>query len=92
MNANQLSQEQINEIHERFPLNCKLFNYTPIGRPLTNIEASAFCGFKPNTFEQKRMSGTGPAYIQPESSRRVLYPEPLLLDWLAAGLRMSTCA
>ncbi|TVT32827.1 hypothetical protein [Marinobacter vinifirmus] len=92
MNANQLSEAQINEIYERFPLNCKLLNYTPKGRPLTNIEASDFAGCKPNTFEQKRMNGTGPAYIQPEGSRRVLYPEPLLLDWLASGLRLNTCA
>lgn len=91
-NANQLSQEQINEIHDRFELNCKLLGYTPTGKLLSNEQAAEICGFKPNTLEQKRMCGTGPAYLQPEGSRRILYSEPLLLDWLAAGLRMNTCA
>jgi hypothetical protein len=90
--ANQPSQEQISEIHDRFALNCKLLGYTPTGRLLSNEQAAEICGFKPNTLEQKRMSGTGPAYIQPEGGRRILYSEPLLLDWLAAGLRLNTCA
>lgn len=92
MNANQLSEQQINEIHSRFELNCKLLGYVPSGKLLTNDQAADICGFKPNTLEQKRMNGTGPAYIQPEDSRRILYSEPLLLDWLASGLRLNTCA
>lgn len=90
MNTTNFTEEQINAIHERFPLNCKLLNYTPTGRLLTSAQAAELCGFKPNTFEQKRMTGKGPAYIQPEDSRRILYAEPVLLDWLASGLRTST--
>lgn len=90
MNTVNFTEEQINAIHERFPLNCKLLNYTPTGRLLTNNEAAGMCGLKPNSLEIKRMNGTGPAYIQPEGSRRILYAEPVLLDWLASGLRTST--
>lgn len=91
-NANQLSQDQISEIHDRFEQNCKLLGYTPTGKLLSNEQAADICGLKPNTLEIKRMNGTGPAYIQPEGSRRILYSEPLLLDWLASGLRLNTCA
>jgi len=92
MNITDLSPEQINEIHSRFEPNCKLLGYTPKGRLLSNNEAADICGLKPNSLEIKRMNGTGPAYIQPEGSRRILYSEPLLLDWLASGLRLNTCA
>ena len=92
MNITELPEETINAIHDRFELNCKLLGYTPKGRLLTNKEASEVCGYEPNTLEQKRMNGTGPAFIQPPESRRILYSEPLLLDWLASGLRLNTCA
>jgi len=92
VNEAQLTEQQINEIADRFEANCKLIGYTPRGRLLTNNEAAEICGFKPNTLEQKRMSGSGPAYIQPERSRRVLYPEPILLDWLVTRLRTNTSA
>lgn len=90
MNTNQISEQQITEIHDRFELNCKLLGYTPTGKLLNNEQAADICNFKKNTLEQKRMSGTGPAYIQPKDCRRILYSEPLLLDWLASGL--NTCA
>jgi len=86
------TDEEINEMLERFPLNCKLLNYTPKGGLLSNVEAAKVCGYKPNTLEQKRKNGTGPRYIRPNESRRVMYAEPILLDWLASGLRESTCA
>jgi len=92
MAIHSLTDEQINEIYDRFPQNCKLLNYTPRGRLLTNAEAAELCGLKPNTIEQKRMNGTGPAYVQPKDTRRILYAEPVLLDWLASGLRLNTCA
>ena len=92
MNAKHLPKEKINEVADNFDDYCKMFGYKPKGRLLTNNEAAALCGFKPNTLEQKRMNGSGPPYIQPERSRRVLYSEPLLLDWLAACLRTNTCA
>lgn len=92
MNVSQLTEEQIKDIHDRFPLNCMLLGYTPTGKLLSNEQAAEICGFKPNTLEQKRMTGTGPYYVQPEDCRRVMYSEPLLLEWLAAGVRMNTCA
>lgn len=82
--------EEIKDMHEQFPLNCMLLNYTPTGKLLTTVEAAELCNFKPNTFEINRGKGKGPAYIQPEDSRRILYSETVLLAWLVAGFRNST--
>ena len=88
----QLTPQQINEIHERFETNCKLLGYTPQNRLLSNIEAAAICGFQPNSFEQKRLYLTGPPCIQIQGSRRILYSEPVLLDWIVSGFHALTGA
>jgi len=80
----------MNNITPTFEENCKLFNYTPKGRPLNNQETAELLGFKPNTLDQKRFAGSGPRYFQPKGSRRVLYSEVDILEWLVSGAREST--
>lgn len=73
-----------------FESNCKLFNYTPKGRPLSNQETAELLGYTPNSLDQKRFAGSGPRYFQPKGTRRVLYSEVDVLEWLASGVREST--
>lgn len=69
---------------------CKLFNYTPKGRPLINEEAAELLRMKPGALDQLRFKGGGPLYSKPPGSRRVLYAEPLILEYLYSGMRAST--
>lgn len=67
---------------------CKLFNYAPKGRLLTNEEAADVLRMKPGALDQLRFKGGGPLYSKP--SRRVLYAEPLILEYLYSSMRAST--
>jgi hypothetical protein len=69
---------------------CKLFNYTPKGRPLRNAEAAELLGLKPAALDFNRWAGRSPRYIKPEGARFVLYAEPDVLAHLYKGLRNST--
>lgn len=75
---------------ERFETNCRLLTYTPKGRMLTTKEAAAVCQVKPNTMQDKRRRVGGPPFVQPVAHRGVLYPEPLLLDWIVNGLKLKS--
>ena len=80
MNSTEIPFEQL----------CKLFNYTPKGRPLRNDEAAELLGMQPAALEFKRFRGGGPRFFKPKDSRRVLYAEPDVLAYLASGERTST--
>lgn len=69
---------------------CELFDYTPKNRRLTNAEAAELLGIKPNTLEVKRVHGTGPRFVRIPNSRRVTYVERDVLEFMAAGMRIST--
>jgi hypothetical protein len=60
---------------------------------LTNAEAAALLGIRPNTLEGYRVRGIGPAFIKlnPHSSRSpIRYNRQVVLDWLAACTMQST--
>lgn len=69
---------------------CSIFNYTPIGKPRLNEEAANVLRMKPGALDQLRFKGGGPRYFKPKGSRRVLYAEKDLLEYLYSGMRTST--
>lgn len=71
---------------------CELFNYTPKGRPLQSHEVAELRGISNRTMEGERVRGGGPRYFQPAGTRRVLYSERDVLEWLASGAKRSTSA
>ena len=82
------TEEQINGAAERRHVNANLFGYELTGKPLSTDEAAEVSGLSRRNLEQARVKGDGPPFIKRKS--RILYPEPLLLDWLAQGLRTNT--
>jgi hypothetical protein len=69
---------------------CKLFNYTPKGKPLTTEECAEILRMKPGALVQLRFKGGGPDYSKKKGQRRVLYFEPIVLEYLYKGMRSNT--
>ncbi|MBP5998149.1 MAG: helix-turn-helix domain-containing protein [Azonexus sp.] len=60
---------------------------------ITNAEAAALIGIRPNTLEGYRTRGISPPFVKlnPESSRSpIRYDRQVVLDWLAARTMQST--
>jgi hypothetical protein len=53
--------------------------------PLSDAEAAAVLGVKPETLATQRSKGKGPKYLK--SGRRVFYTKRLLKEYLATCLR-----
>ena len=69
---------------------CELFGYKPKNRPLTTEDVASLRGISIRTVEGDRVRGVGPRYFQPEGTRRVLYAERDVLEWLVSGAKHST--
>lgn len=61
---------------------------------LTNEEAAAFLGIKPNTLEIWRTKGKGPEFIKMGSKKQapIRYLKPKIFAWLEAQSFRSTSA
>lgn len=59
---------------------------------LTSEEAAAAIGIRPNTLDQWRRRGRGPACVRPAGLRRVFYRPDDIAAWIEAGMGSGVSA